>query len=710
MTRKPPAGAGAGDELARSFNAALDAAERDQWTEAANLLMPIVAARPDHHGALHLLGVAAIQTGRPADAADWFARAVKAKPSFVESWANLGLVLYRLGGLVEAETALRQALALRSDYPLALANLGLVLKDLGRAGEAVQALERAVALAPHQAEGWNNLALARQATGDPAGAAQALERAQALAPQSPEVQNNLGNLAKANGHLEAAADHYERAIRLHPTFIEALANLGAVRFLQGRADEAKTAFAAAERAGGGEAMRLRAALALPAIPDSTADIDAARADLRAVIDDLSTRQFTLADPLRQIGMTPFYLAYHAQDDRPLMEALVRLLLKACPSLDVTAPHVHSWQGIAGERIRLGVVSEHLHSHTIGRLFGRLIAALPAYGFELWIFATAKPGDPIQEELAAKADHFAALPFDVKAAQETIAAAHLDLLFYPDIGMTPLTWLLAMARLAPVQAISLGHPNTTGMPSIDAFLSDALMESPAGESHYSERLIRIPSPLTLYSRPDRLEAPTSRAKLGLPDGRLYLCPQSPFKLHPATDTVLLSVLRLDSEGHLVLLSGGDPGLDTRLMRRLERAGPDVVSRVHLVRRLERQDFLALLSHADVMLDPPHYSGGNTTLEALALGVPIVTWPGTFMRSRHCAGFLTLIGLADELIVDDLSAYAPRAVAIATEPAKRQAITRRILANADPLFDNPSSAGHLADALRQLLHEKSSPSRP
>lgn len=699
MTRQPPAGAGAGNELARSFNAALDAAERGHWTQAANLLMPIAAARPDHHGALHLLGVAAIQTGRAADAAAWFAQAVKAKPSFAESWANLGLAFYRMGNPAEAETALGQALALRPDYPLALANLGLVLKDSGRAGEAVQALERAVALAPNQAEGWNNLALARQAIGDLAGAAQALERALALAPQSPEVRNNLGNLAKANGHLEAAADHYERAIRLNPTFIEALANLGAVCFLQGRADDAKTAFGAAERAGGGEAMRLRAALALPAIPDSAADIDAARAALRTVIDDLSSRQFALADPLRQIGMTPFYLAYHAQDDRPLMEGLAELYAKACPALVEPAPHVGTWKG-PRRRPRLGIVSEHLFDHTIGRLFGPLIGRLGAQGFETLLFHTPKEGDPLQAEIVAGAEQTVPLPADLFSARRRIAEAELDLLFYPDLGMTPLTAYLAYGRLAPVQAMGFGHPDTTGSPAIDAILSADVMEPADGQAHYRERLIRLPGPLVLYRR---LETPPqrSRADFGLPeDARLYLCPQSPFKLHPEADSLWIDILRQDPQGRLLLLSAKDAAIDSRVMARLAKAGPDVAARIRLMPRMARLELMSLMALADVMLDPPHFSGGNTSLEALSLGTPIVTRPGAFMRGRTTRGFLALMG-QDALIATDDADYARRAVVIAADPARRAALSASILAQASVLYDRADATPIFAQALHDLL---------
>ncbi len=67
----------------------------------------------------------------------------------------------------------------------------------------------------------------------------------------------------------------------------------------------------------------------------------------------------------------------------------------------------------------------------------------------------------------------------------------DVIYYPEIGMDPVTLFLAARRLAPLQIAGWGHPITTGLPEIDLFMSGELLESEGADNHYRERLIRLP---------------------------------------------------------------------------------------------------------------------------------------------------------------------------------------------------------------------------
>ena len=113
-------------------------------------------------------------------------------------------------------------------------------------------------------------------------------------------------------------------------------------------------------------------------------------------------------------------------------------------------------------------------------------------------------------------------------------------------------------------------------------------------------------------------------------------------------------------------------------------------------LNRTDFVALLAVSDVMLDPLHYSGGNTSLEAFAVGTPIVTWPGAFMRARHTNGFYKLMGL-DDCVARDPADYVSIALRLGTDAAWRAAVSRRILAANGVLFDNADTVRAIEDFL-------------
>jgi predicted O-linked N-acetylglucosamine transferase (SPINDLY family) len=445
---------------------------------------------------------------------------------------------------------------------------------------------------------------------------------------------------------------------------------------------------------GDPGLEVKMALALPIIPESAAHIAETRERMLERVTALTARGIRLSDPLAQVGQTCFYLAYHAADDLPLQHAVARLYETACPELAVDladpAPQPDG-------RVHVGVVSQYWHQHTIAKLNRGLIQTLDRRRFHVTLFTTPHPGDAMRASLVEAADRVVELPVELAGARRLIAAERLDVLYYADIGMSALTYFLAHARLAPLQCLTWGHPDTTGIRNLDRFLSCDAMEPEGAERHYSETLVRLPGPTIHYARPALPARPKPRSAFGLPDdARLYVCPQSLFKIHPDFDRVLVELLRRDPQGLVVLLSGRDRNLDALLRRRLQGVGPEVVGRIRFLRQMPLPDFLSLVMVSDVMLDPLHYSGGNTSLEAFALGTPIVTWPGEFMRGRHTHGFYKLMDL-DDCVASDHAHYVEIALRLGRETDFRRHVTRRVLDRVPALFDHAPSIRAIEEVL-------------
>jgi predicted O-linked N-acetylglucosamine transferase (SPINDLY family) len=656
-------GNAAGDAPEQLLRQALAQHQAGRLQEAAALYQRILAANPAHADALHLMGLLASQVGRPELGVDYIGRAIAVEPNSAIYHNNLG----------QAEMA------------------------LGRLDAAVASFRRALALHPSLAEACGNLAMALQQQGKTSDAIALLRRALELKPDFSQAHNNLANIMATLGRFDVAIEHYDRALALAPNDPELHVNRGSALQAQGKVAEAVASFRRAHALRPDDALLLRSALALPIIPGSTAEIDAARQRLADEIAALSRRGLALADPEKQVGQTCFHLAYHARDDRPLQGAIAGLYAAACPSLLMRAPHCDAPAAPPDGRLRIGFASQFFRTHTIARLFHGLIAQLSRARCHVTVFGTPCPPDPMRNALIAAADAFVELPLNLAAARQSIADAALDALIYPDIGMAPLTYFLAFARLAPVQCLSWGHPDTTGIANLDYFLSCDAMEPDGAEAHYSETLVRLPGPTVFYPRPTFDARLKDRAALGLdPAAHLYVCPQSSFKFHPDFDGVLTEILRRDPAGRLVLVQGPDPNVDAQLVGRLSRAAPAVAPRVVMLPALNRADFVALLAAADVMLDPLHYSGGNTSLEAFSVGTPIVTWPGEFMRARHTYGFYKLMGL-DDAVARDPADYVAIAVRLGTDPAWRAEVSRRIDAASGVLYDNADSVRAIEDFL-------------
>ena len=124
-------------------------------------------------------------------------------------------------------------------------------------------------------------------------------------------------------------------------------------------------------------------------------------------------------------------------------------------------------------------------------------------------------DDTSKYIDSLADASIRLPHSIELAQKMIQGHELDLLFYPDIGMSPYTYTLALERLAPVQVTSWGHPNTTGLKTIDYFLSSELIEPNHCKDLYTERLIRFRKLPCVYTMPQIDHIKSNRSKFKLP---------------------------------------------------------------------------------------------------------------------------------------------------------------------------------------------------
>ena len=311
-------------------------------------------------------------------------------------------------------------------------------------------------------------------------------------PGDAALHNDLGACLQLEGELDDAIRAFERAVALGDD-PDALENLASALHRRGRGDDSRAAFerlAAHPRARDRGRHRLRAILQVPAIAESEDQIAALRARLDRDLDALLADPPTIDAPEAR-HVTPMFLAYHGASNRDLHVKLSRVFRAASPGLAWTAPHCRDWRGASGRRIRVGFASSYLHDHSIGHTTRGFLERIDRARFEA--FAIRIPpfrADAIAAAIDAASERVVTLPASLASMREAIAALELDVLFYQDIGMEPMSYFLAHARLAPVQCTSFGHPDTTGIDTIDAFVSGERIE-PADDParDYSERLHR-----------------------------------------------------------------------------------------------------------------------------------------------------------------------------------------------------------------------------
>jgi predicted O-linked N-acetylglucosamine transferase (SPINDLY family) len=638
----------------------------------------------------------------PEKAMAWVESNGSEKPDWfrVAAWCGISEAARSAGRLEIAEKCTRKARTLAPTDPHALFEDSLVQVARERYGQALELLE---AIDRSHTGMWIvsfNRAVCHQRMGQHA---KAKELYVSCLERRPDDLASLIGLANCHASLrqwQSADKHLAEACRQDPHSQAAWLSRAYIREAAGDWRGARDCARKALKAENSAGAQFISALLLPAIPESVAQIQEARERLLQRFTHLRTNGVRISDPVREMGKVPFYLAYHDEDNLRILKTIVNTMLEACPELG--SQHLYPRRQRNG-RIRLGVVSANLKVHTIGKLNVGLLTSLPG-DFELVVFRPSGQDDRITRKVDDRADSVIPLPKQLSAARECIGRSGCDLLFFPDLGMDPFTWFLAFARMAPVQMTTWGHPDTTGIPNVDVFLSSQWYEPELASSHYHERLVLSEELNPLYSLP---EIPVSgdRASLGLPeDAHLYVFAQSLFKLHPDFDSVLRDILANDPKGKLVLLGGMHPEWTGRVRRRVAASSPSMADRILAVPHLPFAKFITLLRSADVVLDAPQFCGGNTTYEAFAAGVPVITQPGRFLRGRLTYGMYRRCGWED-LVAHDPQAYVQLAVRMATDREWRRACEAKVKESTGVLFDNRASAGAMCEIFRQLHQEQS-----
>jgi protein O-GlcNAc transferase len=296
----------------------------------------------------------------------------------------------------------------------------------------------------------------------------------------------------------------------------------------------------------------------------------------------------------------------------------------------------------------------------------------------------------QTEVARQAfSRFVENIYSLEKLARIIRNDRLHVLIYPEVGMNILTAKLAALRLAPIQCISWGHPSTSGLPTIDYFLSSELMEPPGAEGHYTERLVRLPNLSIHYTPPDIPEIPGNRADFGLPaDGVLFLCAQSLWKYLPQYDEVFPRIAKELDKCHFVFKKHfKSPEITNQFRQRLSQAfaryGLNSEDYVTLLPRIDLAQYYALYRLVDIFLDSIGYSGFVTTLDAITYDLPVVTIPGKLMRGRQSLAILTMMGVT-ETIGATVDEYVSLAVRLGSNSNWRHQLAQKIAENKKKLY--------------------------
>jgi len=726
-------------DIPKAIHQAIRYHEQGAFGEAEQLYLAVLGKQPENFDALHFLGILRAQQGNADVAAGLIARAIEHNPRSSDAHANLGNVLLQLGRFTDAIACYEKALEINPALPSAHYSRGFALQELNRHGEAVASYDRAIRFQPDHAPTLFNRGNALQKLGRHEDAIASYDKVLAIKSGDAEVMNNRGTSLLMLGRFDEAIASYDSALAIRPDFPDAHFNRGNVFLELKRLDEAVACYRQALRIkadhtlalaalgvtlaeqgkrteavecydsilavdpNNAEARWMHAMVTLPIVLGSNENASEQRQQFSRELADLTTWfRSSGADTFDLIGQSqPFWLVYQDENNRDLLAKYGALCA------DVAA----RWQGTqnlipTGDRpagpLRVGIVSAHVYNHSVWIcLIKGWLKQFDRNLIRPHLFHLGQKQDSETAWARSCSASFTQGARELRQWVDAIREIRPDVLIYPEVGMDEMTTKLASLRLAPLQVTSWGNPETTGLPTMDYFLSAEAFEPPGARENYTERLVALPrlgccyTPLSITSVEPDLE------KLGIDSSApIFICPGTPFKYTPRHDPVFIEIARRMKRCQFIFFTFERRELSEKFLRRLNlsftQAGLNFPDYCKFIPWQTPSAFHGILNRSDAYLDSIGFSGFTTAMQAIECGLPIVTMEGRFMRGRLASGILRTLGV-DELVVSNEDDYVSLAVRLAADAEFRQRVRERIERSRDSLYHDDAPVRALQEFL-------------
>jgi predicted O-linked N-acetylglucosamine transferase (SPINDLY family) len=387
----------------------------------------------------------------------------------------------------------------------------------------------------------------------------------------------------------------------------------------------------------------------PIIKFSNNEIEKIRLEIEKDIDEIINdhKKYNFNIDTHLIKPLQFSLSYDQFDNLELNKKCINFYKKIYPELNKT----HNINHISSSKIKIGFISEYLTDHTIGKLFKGIILRLDKNKFEVIVFHTEKTKKGIilnqlkdAEKNGIIKNYF--LPGNFNEKQKIILREKLDILFYPEIGLSLELYYLSFIKLAKYQITSWGHPETTGNPSIDYFLTSKLIEANESQKNFSEKLIHLDY-LPMYYYTPLIKNEIEKSELS--QNNIYSCPQTLQKLHPEFDFIIGEILDQDKKAVIYFIKDTNNILFKKIIDRFKKNKKIDLERVKFLDGLSWEEYINHCGKASVLLDPIYYGAGNSFYESVFYGTPTVTMPTQYTKSR------LVLGAYNQMDISDLNFY-------------------------------------------------------
>jgi len=362
----------------------------------------------------------------------------------------------------------------------------------------------------------------------------------------------------------------------------------------------------------------------------------------------------------------FNLSYDQYDNLELNKKIVDLYRKIYPELNQCFARKND-----NEKIKIGFISEFFSNHTIGKLYQGIIFKLDRRKFDIYVFHSRNTKKSVLFDKFKNAEIKSdikniILPTKFQEKINMINSKMLDIVFFPDIGMSTEFYFLSYIRFAKTQFTSWGHPITTGNSSIDYFLSSKLLETENAKNRFSEKLILSDYLPMYFYKP---EVPKLLSYEQLTKKNKYFCSQNLIKVHPHFDEIINKILKEDKKAEIIFIKDKEEVISKKLFERFKKNIPLNYDRITFLNKVSLEEYINLCGCSSVLLDTLYFGAGNSFHESMLYGTPTVTMPTENLKSRIVLGAYKQMKINNPPIVSSIEDYAQKAVEIANLDKKK-----------------------------------------
>ncbi|MBF0194248.1 MAG: tetratricopeptide repeat protein [Magnetococcales bacterium] len=666
-----------------------------RYNEADKLCTAILQKMPDHIEALNLLGVIAQKVNRYDLAVDLFRKIIEINPNIASAYNNLGAAYKEQGKLEKASFNFTKSITIKPDYDEAHSNLANVLFEQGKLEEAVESCEASIALNVNCASAYFNLGNVKNEQGKTDIAIVNYQKAIAINPNYADALFNLGAVFQKDKKTLEATQCFKKVISINPSFANAHFSLAGVLYEAGEIDGSVASYK--------KTIKIKP------------DYEEAYLNLGAILNwqikleeaaDCYKKAILLKpkDPAAYscLFLCSQYMFNQTQENLFLMHKEFAnvadnnlIVNKKSRNIDVSIKR----------KLQIGLVSPDLGFHPIGYFMTGFFKYYSRKELEITCYADHK-NDELTQLLKSHCDNWVATD-DISSDElaKVIARDNIDILI--DLaGHTINNRLSTFAKKpAPIQMSWAGYVGTTGLPTMDWLIADKHYVPEDEDKFYTEKILRLPDSWVCYTPPWYVpDIAREQPQTTDIDNKQFIlgCFANPAKINADMASVWAKILLKHPTAKLLLMYDKmDDAWNIKRVKNFFINEGVEQDRVIIEGKRPHRDFLARYNSVDLALDTLPYSGGLTTMEALLMGVVVVTTPGSTFAGRHAKSILYAVGLK-ELVAENLDEYVKLVSKLIDDPQRlqklRQGLRERFLQS--PLCDGQKFSNDFTHELRLI----------